>query len=327
MDLSKIVELIKNSQQIKKKYLLHPTLEFFKQFGYKNESIYASLGQDSAAILPYQNSETLILLTIDELSKPFLQSNPQGAGYSSLFVASDDIYACGGLPLAACISIVAKNQEELNMMLTGINTASEMLNLPIVRGHTSIENEPHLTISAMGTIEKNLFVSSGSAQENDVIALIIDPQGEPSKTNCLYWNSIHERISHLKEKRRVIYLLSKAQCIHSSKDISNAGIFGTLLQMMELSNMGARIEIEKIEIPSSLIQKRYQLEEYVQMYLTSSFIVSLDPEKIDKATKIVQDLDLHINIIGNVISTKKIIIAKNNNTMDLFDFSKEKFIF
>jgi selenophosphate synthetase-related protein len=327
MQISEIAELLRNSQQIKKKYLLHPTLQFFKEFGFKNETIFAAFGQDSAAILPTPDSEILTLLTIDEISRQFLTLNPFGAGYSSLFVASDDIYACGGLPIAVCISVGAKNQEELKFILDGINKASEMLNLPVVRGHTSIENETHLTVAAMGTIEKDLFVSSGNARNNDLIALIIDPQGEPSKTTRLYWNSIHENISQLKEKRRVIYRLSKANCIHASKDISNAGIFGTLLQMMELSNMGAEINLDHIKIPDSLKQKNYQLEEFIQMYLTSSFLISLNSDKSAIAERIVRDLNLQINIIGKVNSTKKIIISKDSNTIDLFDFSREKFIF
>jgi selenophosphate synthetase-related protein len=327
MDLLEFAESLRNSPQIKKKYELHPTMEFFKEFGYKNERIYAAFGQDSAAITTEPDSQVLTLMTIDEISKQFLIANPQGAGYSSLFVASDDIYACGGLPIATCISISAKDQDEVNLILEGINRASKLLNLPVVRGHTSLAQETHLTVAAIGTIEKDLFISAGGAMENDAVALIIDPQGEPSKTNRSYWNSIHEKISNMTEKRRIIYHLSKAKCIHSSKDISNSGIFGTLLQMMELSNIGAKIDIMKIIIPETLVKEKYTIEEYAKMYLTSSFIVTLDPNKIETAKRIAGEHGLELNVIGSVIKSKKIIIAQNNNEIELFNFEREKLIF
>jgi selenophosphate synthetase-related protein len=76
-----------------------------------------------------------------------------------------------------------------------------------------------------------------------------------------------------------------------------------------------------------LIENGYTIEEYIMMYLTSTFIVAIKPNKIDEAKKIVQELHLNINVIGKVIPNKKIIISNGEDKVSVFDFEKKKYIY
>ena len=75
-------------------------------------------------------------------------------------------------------------------------------------------------------------------------------------------------------KRRSMNAIAGERIANSSKDVSNGGIFGTILQLITYSSVGADININKIKIPPILIESNYDLEMYSKMYLTTSFILT-----------------------------------------------------
>lgn len=79
-------------------------------------------------------------------------------------------------------------------------------------------------------------------------------------------------------KRTSMNVIGRKHIVNSSKDVSNGGIFGTILQLIKYSKVGADINIEKIVIPPTLIEKAYNLETYIQMYLTTSYILTAPEE-------------------------------------------------
>ena len=93
MNLHSIVEKFQNSRNIQEKRKLIPILENIRNNGYKSSQIYASYGEDSAAIQLTPTSKNLILVTTDALLPVFIEKTPYGAGFSAIYVGIDDIFA------------------------------------------------------------------------------------------------------------------------------------------------------------------------------------------------------------------------------------------
>jgi len=93
--LDKISEYIRTNKNILEKSEISP----FR--------IFSDIGQDSAAIK--NDSDMLTLITTDRIKTSYIENFPLGAGFSSILVGVDDIYACGGKPLAASIIISFKD--------------------------------------------------------------------------------------------------------------------------------------------------------------------------------------------------------------------------
>jgi selenophosphate synthetase-related protein len=118
-------------------------------------------------------------------------------------------------------------------------------------------------------------------------------------------------------------VIAQKHLAHSSKDISNSGIFGTILQLIQYSGVGANVNINKIKIPRILAELNYTLEMYIKMYLTTSYILTAPEENCDEILKIFEQYGLTANIIGKIIKTKNLLRLNEgdeSNSVDVIKF-------
>ena len=112
-------------------------------------------------------------------------------------------------------------------------------------------------------------------------------------------------------------IIAEKHLANASKDISNGGIFGTLIQMINYSNVGADVNISNIKISPSLIENEYDLETYIQMYLTTSFVLTAPENNCEEIIGIFKDHGLDAHVIGKIIKEKNLL--KINNSKDTID--------
>ncbi|MFX0070126.1 MAG: AIR synthase related protein [Candidatus Hermodarchaeota archaeon] len=309
--LNKIAESIRNNKNIIEKKELSPIVKFIDSNSFKNGNrIFSDIGEDSAAI---KNNDMYILVTTDRIKTAFIENFPYGAGFSSILVSVDDIYACGGTPLAASIIISYKNEEIGKKILEGVCEGSKKFQVPIIRGHTNTHSKCYeLSSTMIGEIKKQDYISAGNAKVGDNIILAVDFDGKVGKASKFYFDTTTFKNSYeVLKKRKAMNLIAEKQLAHSSKDISNGGIFGTILQLIKYSNVGANININKIEIPEQLIELKYTLEKYIKMYLTTSFVLTAPDKNCKELISIFEKYGLHANVIGKIINEKNLLKINN----------------
>ncbi|WP_371803941.1 AIR synthase related protein [Candidatus Lokiarchaeum ossiferum] len=274
--LDDIIERFKNSRNIQEKEKLKPILNRIREQGYKSEQIYASIGEDSAAIRLTPESEDLILISTDALLPQFVIKSPYGAGFSSIYVGIDDIMAAGGIPIA-CTSTVEYGDPKLGeQIFKGMLEATNRFHIPLIRGHTTTDSEDtHLTTTIIGTAKISQFLSAKNAQIGNFIAIVWDRDGKPAAANKYYWDTITmKETEEFYGKRDFIRNCIARKLITTCKDISNGGILGTLLQLLEYNKKGAILDIEKINQQYHSNRMPYSLLEFLFLFLTSGFIIT-----------------------------------------------------
>ncbi|MFX1363918.1 MAG: AIR synthase-related protein [Promethearchaeota archaeon] len=320
MSLKKIAESIRNNQYIIEKMEISPIVQYIDKNSFKSNKIFSDIGEDSAAI---NYNEKLILLTTDRIRTSFIENFPFGAGFSSVLVSVDDIYACGGSPLAASIIISVKESNICNKLLEGICEGSQKFQVPIIRGHTNVNSKYYeLSSTMIGEINKSDYISAGNAQKDDKIILAVDFDGKIGKASKFYYDTTTFKDSEtVLKKRRSMNVLAKKHLVNASKDVSNGGIFGTLLQLIKYSNIGANVNINRILIPPILIENEYDLETYLQMYLTTSFVLTAPKNNCKEVIKIFNEFGLEAQIIGDIIKEKNLLkINDGINSIDVIRF-------
>ncbi|MFX0020843.1 MAG: AIR synthase related protein [Candidatus Hermodarchaeota archaeon] len=320
MFLKKIAESIKNNQYIIEKKEINPIVQYIDNHSFKSSKIFTDIGEDAASI---EDNDKLVLVTTDRIRTSFIENFPFGAGFSSILVSVDDIYACGGTPLAASIIISVKDPKLCNEILMGICEGSNKFQVPIIRGHTNVRSECfELSSTMIGGINKRDYISAGGAQINDDVLLVVDFDGKIGKASKLYYDTTTFKSSEeVLTKRRAMNILAKRHLANASKDVSNGGIFGTILQMIKYSEVGANITVNDIKIPQILIDSNYDLETYIKMYLTTSFIVSTPEYNSDKAIKVFKEQKMNAQVIGKIIEQKNLLkINDGKNSIDVIKF-------
>ncbi|MBY8980991.1 MAG: hypothetical protein KGD72_11420 [Candidatus Lokiarchaeota archaeon] len=317
--LNEIVEYIRSNKNIIKKTEISPFVQSINGNSYKSPRIFSDIGQDSAAIK--NNNDMLTLITTDRIKTSYIENFPLGAGFSSILVGVDDIYACGGKPLAVSIIISFKDQIIGQKMIDGICKGSKLFQVPIVRGHTNIKEFNELSSTVIGEIKREEYISATNAQDKDDIILAVDFSGKVGRASKLHWDTVTYKSSEdVLNKRKAMNEIAKLKIVNSAKDISNGGIFGTILQLLKYSKVGADINIEKILIPPILIDKDYNLETFIQMYLTTSYILTAPEETSQDVVKIFNDHNMSATVIGRIRSEQELNINDGKNSVRVIKF-------
>ena len=78
--------------------------------------------------------------------------------------------------------------------------------------------------------------------------------------------------------------------------------------------------IKQIEIPSKLVEKGYDLETYVQMFLTTSYVLTAVRENCQKILNIFQDHHMYAVVIGSIKNEFDLSINNGKNSIKVIDF-------
>lgn len=316
--LKKIADDIQKNKNIIEKKEINPIVQYIDKNSFKSSRIFSDIGEDSAAI---KDNDTFILITTDRIKTTFIENFPFGAGFSSILVSVDDIYACGGIPIAASLIISVKNVETCKSILDGICEASNKFQVPIIRGHTNPRGTCfELSSTMIGEIKKENYISAGNAQINDNIILAVDFDGKVGKASKFYWDTVTFKNSEeILKKRKSMNVIAEKHLANSSKDVSNGGIFGTLLQLINYSNIGANININNIKIPPKLTKLDYSLEMYVKMYLTTSFILTAIDDNCEEIINVFKNYGMEANIIGKIVDGNSIYINDGKDSIKVIN--------
>ncbi|MHA1471681.1 MAG: AIR synthase related protein [Promethearchaeota archaeon] len=318
--LDKISEYIRTNKNILEKSEISPFVSNINKNSFKSPRIFSDIGQDSAAIK--NDSDMLTLITTDRIKTSYIENFPLGAGFSSILVGVDDIYACGGKPLAASIIISFKDHITGNKMIDGICKGSKLFKVPIVRGHTNIKEFNELSSTVIGEIKRDEYISATNAQDRDKIILAVDFNGKIGRASKLHWDTVTYKSSEeILNKRMAMSEIAKKKIVNSSKDLSNAGIFGTIMQLVNYSKVGALVNVNKIKIPPTLKQVGYTLETFIQMFLTTSYILTAQQDHCEEIINIFNKRGLKASIIGEIITENVLKISDGKDSIDVLNFA------
>lgn len=316
--LKKIARCIQQNQNIIEKKEINPIVDYIDAHAFKSAAIFSDIGEDSAAV---RDADYFILVTTDRIKTSYIETFPYGAGFSSILVGVDDIFCCGGIPLAASVILSFKDKNIGQKVIEGICEGSNKFKIPIIRGHTNPNGLSYeLSSTMIGKIKKRNYISAKNAKLNDNIILAVDFDGKVADASKLYWDTVTFKDSEtVLNKRKSMNIIAEKQLANSSKDISNGGIFGTILQLIKYSQVGANININNIQIPPKLIEQNYSLDIYIKMYLTTSYILTSSENKTKDLIKCFEDFGLTANCIGKIIKDKNLLkISDGKEFIDVF---------
>lgn len=237
-----------------------------------HDELYALPGDDTAAI---RCGDQYQLLAIEGMLPSFVAQAPWFAGWSAVMANVSDITAMGGRATAVVNAYWHHDIDAADSVLAGIRDACSAYGLILAGGHTSLApgNSTALAVAITGwarSLLSTLHVAPGQT-----LAMVVDLDGRWHGESP-YWKAF-EGVSgeRLREKLEVIPRLAEAGLLLAAKDISNAGILGTLLMLLEPTGCGARIDLDALTRPGDA-----PLERWLQAFPSYGFLLTLKPEDL-----------------------------------------------
>lgn len=202
---------------------------------------------DDCAVLPLPGGGHQ-LLAIEGLMPDFVQQQPWFAGYSAVMVNLSDVAAMGGRPTAVVDALWSADEATTAELLRGMRAACAQYGVPLVGGHTNLRSAgAQLAVAVLGRAER--LISSFAARPGDRLLVATDLRGA-WQGEAPFWNaSTTAPAARLQADLALLPQLAEAGLVDAGKDISMAGVLGTLLMLLECSGCGAQVQLERLPCP------------------------------------------------------------------------------
>lgn len=234
--------------------------------------LYALPGDDTAAIACGEHFQ---LLAIEGMLPGFVQAAPWFAGWSAVMANVSDITAMGGRATAVVNAYWHHDDAATREILAGIRAACEAYGLLLAGGHTSLAdgNPTALAVAITGIASK--LLSTLHVAPGQVIAMAVDLEGD-WHADSTYWKAFEGVPSErLRSKLEVLPRLAEAELLRAAKDISNAGVLGSLLMLLETTGCGADIDLTRMPYPTEA-GAFVDWARWLQVFPSYGFLMTLD---------------------------------------------------
>jgi selenophosphate synthetase-related protein len=316
-NLMDIVKAVRNYSGLQRKNPIRAVVEKLKttlQYGQQLPNF-----GDDAAVIPWK--EEFLLLAADGMMSGLLVNEPYAAGKASVMVTVNDIYSMGGRPIGLVNVLASGDINQRAQIVAGIEKGCIKLKVPMLGGHLHPDASPSmpaLSVAILGSAKK--LLRCHQADIGDDLILAIDLKGQRGCHSVISWDANSGKSSdELLSRLETLPLIAEKGLSCAAKDISNAGILGTISIMLENSGKGGLIDVSSIPRPSNI-----PLLDWLVCFQSFGFILSVKPYLSNVVQTIFTERDITSKIVGRVTNDSVVTVKQGNQTLTLFDFHREE---
>lgn len=226
-------------------------------------------GDDAAAI---PDGDGYTLLAAEGMLPGFVAHDPWFAGFCAVMVNVSDIAAMGGTASAVVNVLFAGEGAHATHVLRGMRAAAEAFDVPVVGGHTSRLAAESTLLAAAIVGKAQRLITSFDAEPGDALLMAVDLRGEYRDRGDYFDAASAAPPARLRENLRILPELAEAGLVKAGKDISMAGIAGTLLMLCEGSGVGAHLALDALPSPALT-----SLERWLVTFPSFGFLLTSKP--------------------------------------------------
>ncbi|HET6499975.1 MAG TPA: MSMEG_0567/sll0787 family protein [Amycolatopsis sp.] len=188
-----------------------------------------------------------LVAACDAIVPSMVERDPDWAGWCSVLVNVNDLAAMGAEPVGLLDALGARDVSFAKRVLAGLTRASQAYGVPVLGGHTQLGVPAALTVTALG--RATAPVPGGGGRPGHQVRLTADLGGRwrPGYAGR-QWDSTTSRRSP--ELAAMVGAVARARPA-AAKDVSMAGIAGTLGMLAEASGCGAELDVARVPRPAA----------------------------------------------------------------------------
>ncbi|MFE9768616.1 MSMEG_0567/sll0787 family protein [Streptomyces sp. NPDC005808] len=200
------------------------------------------VGDDGAPV-----AGTDVIAACDAIVPSMVERDPDWAGWCSVLVNVNDLAAMGASPVGLLDAVGAKDAWHASRILAGLGRAARAYGVPVLGGHTQLGVPAALSVTALGRTDHP--VPGGGGRPGHAVRLTADLGGgwRQGYRGRQWDSSSHRRGDELRTMTRAVAAARPA----AAKDVSMAGIAGTLGMLAEASGCGAVLDVAAVPRPGA----------------------------------------------------------------------------
>ena len=179
----------------------------------------------------------------------FVEADPFAAGVAAVLTNVNDLCAMGAWPLAIVDTVVA-SEPVARRALEGMRYASELYRVPVVGGHLTIrDGPPGISAFGLGRATKVLSVRAAAPGQTLLAACCLEGT---MREDFPFFASLPQRGPAIADDVRLLPRVAESGACVSAKDVSMAGLLGSLGMLLEYGRLGATVELDALPRPAGV---------------------------------------------------------------------------
>lgn len=264
---------------------------------------------DDGAALPL--GESTVIACGEAIYPPFVAGDPYGAGIAAVLANVNDVAAMGGEPMAIVDTVVAP-AEHAQRILEGLRWAADLYRVPIVGGHyTPSEGPASLSAFAVGHADAVLSVTRTRAGQDLVVAACVDGT---MREDFPFFRSFDERGAQLADDVRLLARVAREGLAEAAKDISMAGLVGSLAMLLELGAFGVEVDVRMVPAPEGV-----PLERWFNCFPCFGFLLTCQPDTTDSCVSLFHERGLSAARVGSLDTSGVISLRDGDAVVSVLD--------
>lgn len=270
---------------------------------------------DDASVIPGTSGWTL--LAMEGFIQEFVEADPWFAGWCGVMVNVSDIAAMGGRPTAVVNAIWDQGHHKAKLIMQGMADAARTFGVPVIGGHTNLRAQStQLAVAILGQAEA--LLSSFTARDGQALVAAIDLRGA-YRAPYRNWNAATTAPpERLRADLELLPQVAERGLATAAKDISQAGVLGTLLMLLECSEQGADIDLGALPQPDGIA-----LEDWLCSFPSFGYVLTCDQRKLPALLSLFADRDIAAAPIGTITAARQVTATLGTERELFWDLASE----
>ena len=273
---------------------------------------YAGPGDDGA-VLPA--GEGSVVVGGEAILPAFVQQDPYGAGIAAVLANVNDLAAMGAVPVALLDTVVGP-EDLAREVLRGMHWASRLYDVPVVGGHLTRSDGP-AALSAFGVGRAQRVLSATHAAPGQVLVLGCCLEGR-MRQDFLFFPSFLERGDRLAGDVRLLAQLAASGAAVAAKDVSMAGLVGSLAMLLEPGRLGVDVDLAALPVPVGV-----PLADWLGCFPCFAFLLTCAPDRVTDCLTAFRDRGLTAEPLGVLTGDGLVRLVRAGEAVTVFDLSVE----
>jgi selenophosphate synthetase-related protein len=269
-------------------------------------------GDDGAIVM---NEGSSLVVGGEAILPGFVAADPYGAGVAAVSTNLNDLAAMGAWPLAL-VDTVTGPRPVVRRVLEGMRWAAALYDVPVVGGHlTATAGPPSLSAFGLGRADRPLSARAAAPGQSLVFAACVDGR---MREDFPFFPSFDERGDRLAGDVRLLAEGAAAGWVAAAKDVSMAGLVGSLAMLLECNRLGATLDLDALPVPPGVT-----LRQWLTCFPCFAFLLCVPAGAEAEALRAFAGRGLAAAVAGSLDTTGELRLHHAGQAGVAFDLARE----
>jgi selenophosphate synthetase-related protein len=270
-------------------------------------------GDDGAAV-PLVGSN--VVVCGEALLPRFVQADPFGAGIAAVLTNVNDLAAMGATPLGI-VDTIAADDDTARRVLEGIRHGCELYAVPLLGGHlTRHAGEPSVSAFGVGSTDHPLSVANIRPGQRLVVACATEGD---LRADFPFFRSFEVRAGDVAGDVRLLAEVAASGACVAAKDVSMAGLVGSLAMLLEHGRFGATVDLDLLPRPDGV-----PLDRWLTCFPSFGFLLCVPAGSEDACTRPFRARGLQAAVVGEIDTTGEVALRWGADRLSALDLATDR---